>query len=420
MNISTSDIGQVYANFGLNVDHSIRFCVRMKNLVDGGILEAAVRKTEQRYPYFSVRLLKNASEYFYEANSAPIVLLNTDQRINLNAAQTNYHVWAVCYKDDWIFLNFYHGIADGAGGTQLFATLLYYYCKIRYGVTDHKGIRTLEDPILPEETVDPLDLLPHVDFSTLTLPDLGENFSLIEDGGIQRGKTAVNFDIILPEKPFVKFSSENDGSPGTMLSLLFNRAIDAEFPVRNKPINTSYIINCRPMINFRETHHNCLSAAYFFFNDRLKKLPLATQMTIYRGITFLACEDEPINRQMTLIDSFTRDLIKNYPTLAAKKAIYGKILADARRNITTMVSYIGKWQFPAIGENILEFFVHAAVSQTFLVEISAVNGKIGVSVLQRFEDERIINAFFEQLENFKIPYELKRKIPPDIAYFPEP
>ena len=45
---------------------------------------------------------------------------------------------------------------------MVLATLLYYYCEKRYGVTDHTGICTLDDPILPQETIDPMEHLPEL------------------------------------------------------------------------------------------------------------------------------------------------------------------------------------------------------------------------------------------------------------------
>ncbi|HAG70078.1 MAG TPA: hypothetical protein DCL38_08915 [Lachnospiraceae bacterium] len=63
---------------------------------------------------------------------------------------------------------------------MLLSTLLYYYCSLRYGVTNHTGIRTLEDPVKPEEYLDPPDNLPQVDLSG---PQPEAAFTLLSDGG---------------------------------------------------------------------------------------------------------------------------------------------------------------------------------------------------------------------------------------------
>ena len=419
MRITTGDVFLIYSSYGLGFDYVIRRFVRMKDAVNGEMLEAALRQTEKRYPYMSLRLRKNESEYFWEENKEPVALLNTDRRIHLNHKETNYHVWAVCYKDDWIIIDFYHGIADGVGRNSVVATLLYYYCHVRYGVTEHKGIRTLEDPILPEETADPLDALPPIDMAKLEMPKPEEVFSPIHDGGLKQA-AAVTYDILLPEKAFVEFSSAHDGSPGIMLSLFLDRAVDAVFPQRDKPIITPYIINCRPMLKAPESHHNCISAARLIYSDRLKKIPLSRQATIYRGRTFLACEEEMVIPQMTAMASYTKYLLENNPGIEEKKSAFADMLKGSRRNHTCMVSYVGKWKFPAIGECIEELWTHSPEAVDFLAEVTAVNGKIGLSVLQKFEGESIIDALFAQLEEYGISYELKWKTPLDVAYFPEP
>ena len=41
----------------------------------------------------------------------------------------------------------------------------------------------------------------------------------------------------------------NDASPGTMISILFARAIDALYPEREKIIMSRYSVNARPMLH---------------------------------------------------------------------------------------------------------------------------------------------------------------------------
>ena len=95
-----------------------------------------------------------------------LVLFHTSESVTLNSFESNYHIWAVCYQDDRIHLDISHGITDGTGMYTVLATLLYYYCVERYGLTDHTGIRTLEDPILRKkqqtrQILCPNSLLPH-------------------------------------------------------------------------------------------------------------------------------------------------------------------------------------------------------------------------------------------------------------------
>lgn len=116
--LTSGDVIYVYGNLA-DCDYTVRLCVRMDESINGKILETALERTSRRYPYLCVRLLKNDSEYYYEDNTAPVCLFNTADRITLGTKEANYHVWAVCYKDDFIYLDFYHGICDGTEVTQM-------------------------------------------------------------------------------------------------------------------------------------------------------------------------------------------------------------------------------------------------------------------------------------------------------------
>ena len=174
------------------------------------------------------------------------------------------------------------------------------------------------------------------------------------------------------------------------------------------------------MLNSPESHHNCISAAPLIYTDRLKSLPLSVQATIYRGRTFIACEDDIMRPQMTAMASYTKHILETTPAIDEKKSIFGSLLQDSRRSQTCMVSYVGKWKYLEIGKCIEEFWIHAPEANDLFAGVTAVNGHIGLSILQKFADERILDAFFQQLDEHGISYVLKRKMPLDVAYFPEP
>ncbi len=126
--------------------YSVRLQLRLDQPVNPDMMRIAVDKTAKRYPYFCVTLKKNDKEYYYEKNDAPFVLLQTSEQITLNSPESNSHIWAVCYEDDRLFIDFYHGRSDGTGVYYLLATLLYYYFVQLDKTLDAAGIRTLDVP----------------------------------------------------------------------------------------------------------------------------------------------------------------------------------------------------------------------------------------------------------------------------------
>ena len=416
--ITVGDAMHVYGGFGEKVDYTDRVSLRLSDPVDADVLSNALDKTRRRYPYLCVRLRKNEKEYYYEDNPLPVPMFNCNDRITLNCSGSNYHLWAVCWYDDHIHLDCYHGLTDGTGVYALLSTLLYYYCNEKYGLTDHQGIRTLEDAILPEETADPQEELAPME-PVQDAADPEPAFTLGTDGGLTPSEATL-WDIEIPEDDFIRFTSANDASPGTMVSLMFARAIDSLYPSRDKKLVSAYVINARPMLKDTLTYHNCLSAALLDYSDRIKALPFTTQCTAYRGKTFIQSDDDRICRTMAVNAGYIKTALENAESLEEKKAIFGKMFGAGEGYVSFLVSYIGKWKFEKIGKYILELWAHPPNTFDMLVEIGTAGGKIFLTVQQRFLEDTVREAFLRQLDENGISYSLKRVMKSDVPVIPEP
>lgn len=417
--ITTGDLMHVYGCFGAKADYTGRLSLRLRDPIDPEMLKEALMKTQKRFPYFSVRLCKGEKGFYYEDNPLPVALLHTADRIHLGSRESNDHCWALCWMDDWIHLDFFHGLTDGDGMYQVLSTLLYYYCAQRYGTGEIPGIRTLEKPVLPEETLDPQDSLqaPEPDGQATTV--WKDAFTLETDGSLTLSAPTL-WDVEIPEEAFLQFTSANDASPGTMVSLLFARAIDALYPDRDKEIISAYVINARPMLHAAQSSHNCLSSALFEYSDRIKAMPLQRQCTVYRGKTFLQSDDEIVTRGMAASAGAMRQAAQTVPGAEGKKDIFGQMFLGGEGKISFLVSYTGKWKYPELGNYILEFWQHPPNTFSLMVEIAAAGGKIFLSIQQRFQEDCVREAFLQELSENHIPWQLKRVMKSDIAAFPEP
>lgn len=416
--ITTGDMMHVHGAFGERVDYAVRLTVRLSDEVDGAILTRALACTQQRYPYLSVRLRAGEHAYFYEKNASPVVLLRTDQPAHLNAAETNFHLWAVCCSGDRIHLDFFHGITDGTGMYRVLATLLFYYCSERYGVSDPEGIWSLETPVLPAETIDPQDMLVPQETAPAPAP-FQEAFTLETDGGLTPSAPTI-WDLEIPEAQLIRFSSANDASPGTLISLLMAQAIDALYPERQKDIISAYVINARPMLSAPLTHHNCLGMALLRYDERIRTMPFDRRCTVYRGMTFLQSDAERVRQGMALNAAQIRAASTDDTTLEEKKQLFGQAFSGGEGFVSFLVSYTGKWKHPGVGAYIREFWTHPPNTFSLMVEIAAVNGKIFLSVQQRFQEDTVRESFLRQLEQHDIPYTVKRRMSSDIAHIAEP
>lgn len=417
--ITTGDFMHVHGGFGENVDYTYRLTVELEDPVDPEILKKALASAQKRYPYLCVKLCKNEYEYYYEDNPLPVVLLHTDDRICLNSEETNFHAWAVCYHENRIHLDGYHGLVDGAGIYRVLATLMYYYCAERYGVPKIDGVLTAEDPIMPEETVDPQDLLEAPSEIHYPQAPFKDAFTLETDGGLTPSGPTL-WDIEIPEEAFIRFTSAHDASPGTMISLLFARAIDQLYPDRQKEIISVYVINARPMLNADMTYHNCLSMAIFEYSDRIKKMPLAAQCTVYRGKTFIQSDADRVKEIMSVNADAIRQGVGALATLEEKKSAFEQAFNAGEGKVSFLVSYTGKWKYPETGRYMQEFWTHPPNTFSLMAEIGAVNGKIFLTVQQRFREDTVREAFLTELEKHGIPYRLCRVMESDVAHMSEP
>ena len=380
--------------------YTIRFHLRLDRRIDAQKMRTALDRAAQRYPYFCVSFRRNDQELFYEANEKPVALLHTKKAVTLGGPETNGHIWAVCYDEDNLYIDFFHGRSDGAGVYSLIATLLYYY----FDEEHIPGIKTLDSPVSETETHDPVDDLPLIDLGKLNLPASPKALNVMEASGLNRasGKGLI-MKLMIPEEPFLQFTKSNDGTPGVLISVLMARAIERIHPHHDEPLISSYVVNARPMLGANDSFHNCASRVVFHYDDKIRRFPLDRQCTIYRGKVFVQTDDDTVVQGMAVAGSMAQ-MILDIPDLSSKAATARKAMEGTYDAATYIVSYVGKWKYPQVGKHIREFWLETP-SQSFpLIEISAVNGNIFISFLQPFSERLYFDALLDELKENGIPY----------------
>ena len=413
MKITTGDTMHVYGAIGAGIDYTVRFKVRLKDKIDPDALTSAVSSASLRFPYFSGRLVCSGESFEYADNDLPIAVKNSDARVILNSVQSNYHVWTVSFLDDCLYLDFFHGITDGTGMYRVLATILYHYCKTVYGIDD---IPELEASDIDAEMADPQDAIAEV-----PAPDVAYTpaFTLETDGGLTKSSPVI-WDVKIPEDAFIKFVRENDSTPGTMVELLMGKAIDLLYPDRTKPIISAYVINARPMVGAEATNHNCLGMSIFDYSPLVSSMPLSTQGTVYRGKTFVQSREEQVAAGLAVNASTVKGIMTSNPSLEARKEIFTAMFNGGEGFISYLVSYPGKWKYPAIGEYMKEFWTHPPCTFSLMVILGAAGGNISLSILQRFTEKSVVEVFLSLLKDNGIPYEIISSGASDVAGFEAP
>ena len=396
LNVTRSDALMLYATS--QGGYTVRLHLRLDEPIRPDAMRKALDLTAKRYPYFCVSLKRNEREAYYVRNDSPVALLHTDQMITLGSEDTNGQIWAVCYSEEHLYLDFFHGRADGTGMYRVLATLLYYYFHELYGLTDSSGIRTLETPMTNVETADPLEAFPLIDLSTLQIPPLPRALNLMESLGLERGEGKGYIrKLSIPEDVLIPFIKGNDASPGILACVLMARAIERVIPEHTLPIINHYVINARPMLNAPDTFHNCLGRALLDFSDAIRRMPLDKQCTAYRGKTILQSDESTVRKLLTVSASNSQRIL-DLPDFDAKVMAARRSMENAFSAFSYTVSYVGRWAYPQLGEHIREFWTETPGGPFPLLELSAINGNVYISMIQTFREDVYYQVFLKELE----------------------
>ena len=383
-----------------------RIRIRMRDLIDPEVLRHAVDTTMKRYPYFCVELQKKDGEYIFAENKRPVVISDSLHGVELNSEASNYHMIAFAWEDNWIELDTFHGMTDGTGGYEILRTLLYYYCSERYNVTlKEDGIRLAGDEIPAEEWEDPV--LKRTDLPTPPRSQISDSLQLIAAAGLENDTKHTVYSISISEAEFMKFNIENDGSPGTIVSLLFSRAAAKLFPDAKDIIRICLCVNQRKALNAPLAHQCLVGNVMLEYKDKMRGWPLEKQATAYRGMVYAQTREEAVLTGVASAKGINAMLLsKESDSERLGTAAY--INSIASRIITATVSYVGKADYKEAEQYIRDFRVWtSSASNGMTIEISAVNGRFTLDFIQTFSCPVFVNAFLKELEENGIVYDLQ-------------
>ena len=395
--------------------NEIRIRIRMRDLIDPGVLRHAVDTTMQRYPYFCVELQKKDGQYIFSENRRPVVITHSLHGVALNSEKSNYHMIAFCWQDNWIILDVFHGMTDGTGAYEVVRTLLYYYCSERYDVRlKEEGIRLAGDEIPEAEWIDPVarrDDLPSPNQSQ----QMSDALNLIASAGLEQDHRRTVYSIAISESEFMRFNLDNDGSPGTMVALLLSRAIAKLYPDAKDIIRIALCVNQRHALHAPLAHQSLVGGAMLEYRDQMRDWPLERQATAYRGMVFAQTQEENVLMGLASIRGIV-GLLLSKESDQERMGVARTINAMAAKFITTTVSYVGKANYREAEQYIRDFRLWTSSSADgLLVEISAVNGRFTLDFLQTFSSPVFVNAFLKELEGNGIVYDLQDVNPLELA-----
>jgi len=236
------------------------------------------------------------------------------------------------------------------------------------------------------------------------MPDALNLFSL---AGFESDHRHTVYSIAISESEFMKFNLDNDGSPGTMVSLLLSRAIAKLFPEAKDIIRITLCVNQRKALHAPLAHQSLVGGAFLEYKDKMRDWPLDLQATAYRGMVFAQTQEENVLMGAASIKGIN-GLILSKGSDQERLGVAGYINALAARVVTATVSYVGKANYQEAEQYIRDFRLWTSSAANGLtVEISAVNGRFTLDFLQTFSNPIFVNAFLKELEENGIVYDLQ-------------
>jgi len=391
--------------------HTFRITIKLKDLIDGGVLRAAVDKTAARYPYFCVRMTAQDDGLFFESNPAPLPVLSGSQRTVLGSGETDGHLLAFRYWKNRLYIEIFHGLTDGGGIAPLIRTLLYYYLSAYYKKDfPTEGVRLAGEAVADAEWEDP-GARPIPAERSLLVPKWNKPaFQLGEAGIAHLTPDSVVYNVRVSESEFMRFNISNDGSPATIVSLLLARTIDALHPNAALPPVIAMCVNQRKSLRAPLAHQSLVGDVRLPYTDRLKNLPFSRQATCFRGMVSLQSNDDMVWEEIREYQTLMRHL-ETLGSADARRACCFERMQTLSRCLSASVSYVGKANLGDFEQYIQEYEVlpstvlpstHVPLS----IEMSAMNGYFFLNFMQFFTETDYFLTFIEQLRQNEINYDV--------------
>ena len=386
--------------------NEIRIRIRMRDLIDPVVLRTAVDTTMQRYPYFCVELQKKDGQYVLAENQRPVVISDSLHGVELNAEESNYHMVAFSWQENWISMDIFHGLTDGTGAYEVIRTLLYYYCSERYGIKlKGEGIRLVGDEISEEEWVDPVEAA--TDLPVPSHLDMPQALNPVDAAGLADDQQKTVYSLAISESEFMRFNIENDGSPGTMVALFLSRAMAKLYPDAKEPVRIALCVNQRNALHTPLAHQSLVGGAMLEYKEKMKPWSVDRQATAYRGMVFAQTQEETVLAGVNNLKGLTQ-MILSKETDQERLGVAGYVNSMSNRILSATVSYVGKANYREAERYIRDFRAWtSAPGKTICIEISAVNGRFTLDILQPFSSPIYVNAFLKELEENGITYDLQ-------------
>lgn len=382
--------------------------IRFHKRVWGSILNQALAETMKRYPYLNTRLVELDGDFYIVRNELRLTARKTKRLASLGHISCGYHLVDITYYEKTIYISWHHALCDGKGIKPFAESLIYYYCKLRYGSrAGSEGIRLSDSGLLPDETVDP-------NFKSYPYDESGEPVNVSRDGYaipenvIEEHDTDYRYSIQIPAASFIKVCKANHATPVILTSLLVSAGIAELYPDFDKPINANIAVDIREALDVPNTFKNCVRSMPLPFEREFLNLPLAEQAKKQRALLNAQKDRENCRRIADAsLGMYERlDSLPDYESKQGMMDFFNGMLIN-----TYMISYLGKMTLNENAQYVDAVCFYNSGAAGLGVTMLCCGSKFCLNFKQSFKDDKYVKAFCAGLERCGIAYSVSGAIP---------
>ncbi len=222
-----------------NITIAVLFKWKLKDEIEPEILQEALNKTLEQFPYFKKTLINNNGLPVYVDNPYPLFIRKNDQNENVGSFINNYHLIQVTYEGNVINVYVSHNLTDGFGMKLLNEVLITNYVNLKYDCNYP----------LPNDYSEGFDpFLKHFDVSE----DFEfKNYCLEDHFVFPEPSTKDTYDFLELEYSSLKeVCNKYNISPTGLLAFMVLRAVHSSYPENTNVITTRIPVDIRKILNF--------------------------------------------------------------------------------------------------------------------------------------------------------------------------
>lgn len=382
---------------------SMRCRFRMKDTVDGDILQRSVQSAMKRYPYLKKRIAVDNGTFVLEDNPLPVPVMKTSYPMpSFGSDEMNGHLLCVDYEDDCIYFTLLHNLGGGRGLLRWCLTVLYQYVTDRYGEEPAwKGVRKPYKPCMPgEELIQPFDKIP--DDTPVLWPGVSPEIKPIRPSVLENGLQGSGEEgffrttITLKEESVIERVKACKASPAVWFAVIYYRAIVS--CLKDVPEYIDMGIVCDVSDRYGISESMSLVTKFLHFVISKEDRTLDTEALCSKGRSMIKEQKDPgATDRLLKKEQDTLTEMDKLPTLEEKTQFYIKNSMIADMVPSALVSYVGRLDVPGI-ERYVRDLIPDSVSNKSGTGIFAQNGRFFVSLLHGNENAPVIDAYIKELE----------------------